>query len=138
MSRSGYCDDWDGEQWDLIRWRGAVKSAIRGARGQAFLKEMLAAFDALPEPKLIANELQEGGAVCAIGAVGRARGISMAELDPYDRETVADVFGIANALAAEITYENDEGNCYNESPERRFARMRAWVESQITKAEPKP
>jgi hypothetical protein len=68
MSRSGYSDDCD--QWDMIRWRGAVASSIRGARGQAFLKEMLAALDALPEPKLIAEELESDGAVCAIGAVG--------------------------------------------------------------------
>ena len=27
MSRSGY-SEYDGEQWALIRWRGAVKSAI--------------------------------------------------------------------------------------------------------------
>jgi len=47
MSRSGYSDDCD-DQWSLICWRGAVKSAIRGKRGQAFLKEMLAALDALP------------------------------------------------------------------------------------------
>jgi hypothetical protein len=34
MSRSGYSDDIDSadDQWALIRWRGAVKSAIRGAR----------------------------------------------------------------------------------------------------------
>ncbi len=28
MSRSGYNDD--GTEWDLIRWRGAVASAVRG------------------------------------------------------------------------------------------------------------
>ena len=55
MSRSGYHDGID--QWDLIRWRGAVASAIRGKRGQAFLREMLDALDALPEPKLIAHDL---------------------------------------------------------------------------------
>jgi hypothetical protein len=37
MSRSGYSDDL--ENWSLIRWRGAVASAIRGRRGQAFLRE---------------------------------------------------------------------------------------------------
>ena len=28
MSRSGYTDECDG--WELVRWRGAVNSAIRG------------------------------------------------------------------------------------------------------------
>lgn len=44
MSRSGYNDDCDG--WALIRWRGAVNSAINGKRGQAFLRELVAALDA--------------------------------------------------------------------------------------------
>lgn len=35
MSRSGYSDDCYG--WELICWRGAVNSAIKGKRGQSFL-----------------------------------------------------------------------------------------------------
>lgn len=129
MSRSGYSDNI--EHWDLIRWRGAVASAIRGARGQAFLKEMLAALDAMPEKKLVAGELQKDGNVCAIGAVGRARGIDMGPIDPEDRDTVAGVFGIASALTAEIVYENDEGVWHVETPERRWSRMREWVLANI-------
>lgn len=49
MSRSGYSDDYDFDNWQLIRWRGAVNSAINGRRGQAFLKELLTAIEALPE-----------------------------------------------------------------------------------------
>jgi hypothetical protein len=44
--------------WSHIRWRGAVASAIRGGRGQAFLREMLAAMDAMPVKRLVANELR--------------------------------------------------------------------------------
>jgi hypothetical protein len=55
MSRSGYHDDGGG--WSLICWRGAVAAAMRGKRGQAFLKEMLAAFDAMPEKRLVAGRL---------------------------------------------------------------------------------
>lgn len=83
MSRSGYSEDLD-DQWQFIRWRGAVKSAIKGRRGQDFLKEMLAALDALPEKVLIANDLQDttySGQVCAIGAVGKARGVDMERLE---------------------------------------------------------
>ena len=56
MSRSGYVDDMC-DEWALIRYRGAVKSAIRGKRGQAFLREMLAALDAMPEKRLISGAL---------------------------------------------------------------------------------
>lgn len=127
MSRSGYSEDYDDNSAFL--YRGAVQSAIRGQRGQAFLKEMLAAMDALPEPRLIAGELiGEDGAVCAIGSVGKARGIDMTKLDPEYAEGVAAAFGIAPALAREIVFENDDEFAFvHETPERRFERMRTWI-----------
>lgn len=142
MSRSGYSDDCEGRE--LAMWRGTVASAIRGKRGQSFLKEMLAAMDAMPVKRLVTHELEtpefipcshwglfEATSVCAIGTVGKARGIDMATIDPDDRETVADTFNIATPLASEIAYLNDEWGPLKESPEARFARMRAWVASQI-------
>lgn len=131
MSRSGYNEDYDG--WELIRYRGAVKSAIRGARGQTFLRDLLAALDALPEKKLIQGELETSEGVCAIGALGRARGVEMKGLDPECAERVAAAFNIADALAREVVYENDEAMGYwaRETPEARFIRVRAWVEAQI-------
>lgn len=130
MSRSGYSDDC--QDWALICWRGAVASAIRGKRGQAFLYEMLQALAALPERKLIDGELEQDGAVCAIGAVGKARGVDMSGIEVDDRDQVARIFGIAPTLAAEIVYMNDEG-CWlgGETPEQRFERMRKWVEEQL-------
>ena len=134
MSRSGYSEDCDND-WGAICWRGAVASAIKGRRGQAFLKEMLCALDALPEHKLVAENLEADGAVCAIGAVGRGRGIDMSKIDPEDKESVAATFGVAPALAAEIAYINDEAACgywrAEETPEARFIRVRKWVESQV-------
>lgn len=135
MSRSGYCDDLD--TWDLIRWRGAVASAIRGRRGQAFLKEMLEALDDLPEKKLIASELEtEDGQVCALGAVGVSRNMNLRELDPEDREKVAGLFGIPFSLACEIVHLNDE-RFGRESPEQRFAMMREWITKQLHNEEEK-
>lgn len=158
MSRSGYSDDCDG--WDLIRWRGAVTSAIKGKRGQEFFRELAAALDAMPEKRLIADELQTAdGEFCTIGVLGAARGIDMSKLDPDDREAVAAAFNIAPALAAEIVHENDEGSdqwdwvnvevCGPLRPwdsrvrfarvaipnvcERRWGRMRQWVESNLIK-----
>ena len=136
MSRSDYSDDMD-DRWQLIRWRGAVASAIKGARGQAFLKEMLAAMDALPEHKLVANELEAHGEVCAIGAVGKARGIDMKGFDPENTELVAAKFGVAEALAREIVYMNDEGSLRIESPEDRFHRMRRWIVNNIRQGQHK-
>lgn len=50
MSRSGYSDDCD-DPLQEGRWRAAVNSAIRGKRGQAFLREALAALVAVMSVK---------------------------------------------------------------------------------------
>lgn len=164
MSRSGYHDDSD-DLWASIRWRGAVAAAIRGRRGQNMLRELIAALDAMPEKRLIKGFLvtpQEAskydtfagecsgrvGEVCALGALGLARGIDMTGIDPEDYYAIATAFDIAKALAREIEYENDErepmkGESYlddtgrqrwrriPETPEERWQRMRDWAAKQI-------
>lgn len=133
MSRSGYSEDCGG--WELIRWRGAVSSAIRGKRGQATLREILEALDAMPIKALAAESLvTTSGEFCTLGALGAKRGVEMGGIDAEDRGGIASTFGIAEALAAEIMFENDEGNGYwrePETPEARWLRMRTWVASQI-------
>lgn len=134
MSRSGYSEDLD--NWQLIKWRGAVASAIRGRRGQAFLREMLMAMDAMPNKRFIASELEKEGEVCALGSVGKARALDMNDLDPYDHETVAAKFDVSHALACEIMYVNDEEGPHNETPEARFERIKRWAESQLNAPPP--
>jgi hypothetical protein len=131
MSRSGYSDDCGG--WDLIRWRGAVTSAMRGERGQAFLREMADALDAMPEKRLIPSALVCADGVCAMGAVAAARQLSTEKVDEYDRDAIAALLGIAPALAAEIASENDNdfGWRRDETPEQRWERMRNWVSEHI-------
>lgn len=131
MSRSGYNEDGI-DNWAHIRWRGRVASATRGKRGQAFFRDLLAALDAMPEKRLIANELETAdGNVCAIGALGKARGVEMHDkLDPEDSERVAEVFNIADPLAREVVYMNDDW-WETETPEQRWQRMRLWVSKQI-------
>ena len=128
MSRSGYSDDC--ESWELICWRGAVAKVIRSKRGQAFLLEMWKAMQSLSEKKLIAGELEKDGAVCAIGAVGKSRGIDMSGIDPEDYEAIASAFGIQPKLAQEIMFMNDEAR-WNIDPDTRFAHMKKWVEDNL-------
>lgn len=130
MSRSGYSDECE----NLGLWRGAVNRATRGYRGQHLLRKLRDALDAMPSKRLIADAIEdEAGDVCAFGA-----------LDPhvtsYDAEALADRFGVAHALAAEIVYMNDEAWQYSggqqETPEARWIRMRAWVDKQIVPDDP--
>jgi hypothetical protein len=131
MSRSGYSDECNG--WALIRWRGAVESAIKGKRGQKFLIELAEAMDAMPVKELIAHELVEQGSYCALGVVGKKRGIDIESIDPEDSQTVAQQFGISNAMAQEIVFMNDEAEWREETPKQRWARMRHWVDTNIKK-----
>ncbi len=113
-------------------WRGAVESARRGKRGQTFFRDLVAALDALPEPRLIEDSLlTPTGEVCALGALGKARGIDLAPIDPEDSDTVAGVFNIASALSREVVYVNDEWGPHNETPEQRFVRVRKWAVKQL-------
>jgi len=131
MSRSGYSDDC--ENWELIKYRGMVASACRGKRGQAFFKELLAALDSMSEKKLIAEELEVEGQVCALGALGKSKGLDMTKFDPYDSDTVAKTFNIADCLAREVAYENDNGSwSRHHTPEQRWQRMRDWVINNIS------
>lgn len=133
MSRSGYTDDCE----NLALWRGAVSSAINGKRGQAFLRDLVVSLDEMPEKRLIKSALVADNGCCTMGAVAVHRDIDTSEVDAFDRDSVAAVFGIAPAMAAEIAFENDEHDFYrgiDETPEQRWARMRAWAVEQ-TKAE---
>lgn len=146
MSRSGYSDDCE-DNWQLIKWRGQVASAIRGKRGQAFLTELIEALDAMPVKRLIAHDLQQQNtppfippqfsdcSVCAIGSVGIRRGVELKTIDPEDYDKIANTFGIAHQLVQEIEWVNDEGGSWRETPDERWKRVRAWAANLL---KPKP
>lgn len=130
MSRSGYSDDCE----NLNLYRATVERAIRGKRGQAFLRELAEAMDAMPEKILISSELiNDNGDCCAIGVICKARGIDVSGIDYEIPSEVADAIGIAESMAAEIEYLNDDdGGWYCiETEEKRWTRMRKWVADHI-------
>jgi hypothetical protein len=129
MSRSGYSDDLDCGELNL--YRGAVDSAIRGKRGQRLLRDLVRALEAMPVKELIPDELESNGQVCALGAVGLRRGLDMSKIDPEDSELVALKFDISDALAREVTYQNDEAAFYPETPAQRWERMYKWAKSKL-------
>jgi hypothetical protein len=111
MSRSGYSDDLD--PLALGRWRQAVRRAVEGKRGQALLRELIEALDAMEDKRLYPGSFATAdGEFCTLGALGARRGLRMDDLgdEEYcDPEDVGARFGIARAMAAEIMWLNDEG-----------------------------
>ena len=45
MSRSGYYEGDDDDDWAANSWRGTVARAMRGKRGQAFLLDLIASLE---------------------------------------------------------------------------------------------
>lgn len=138
MSRSGYVEDYE----NVELYRRAVRNAIKGKRGQALLRDMLAGLDALPEKRLIAGAMiDKQGEVCALGAAGVHRNRDMSEMtvvSEWDDEPEMDIprvtaaFDVADCLAREVAFVNDEANYQPETPEQRWARVRGWVVRNIT------
>lgn len=127
MSRSGYV--FDLENWQMIMWRGQVASATRGKRGQELFKDLVDSLESMTNKSLITTELSApDGEVCALGAVGIKRAIAMEDIDPEDSERVALIFNIAEPLAKEIAFMNDE-YFDRETPEERHTKMLAWAKS---------
>lgn len=149
MSRSGYTDDYgDDDPLAMGRYRAAVASAMNGRRGQALLRELLAALDAMPEKRLEPGSfVQAGGGCCALGAVALARGMDVSDLEPQpsaeygwdddgevDAAAVGARFDVAESMAREVMYMNDEAVCWPHGSVERFRYVRAWVESSIKEA----
>lgn len=135
MRRSGYViiDD----PLELGRWRGMVASAIRGKRGQAFLRRLIAALDAMPWKGLIADKLgDEYGRICAVGAALKAAGQNLSNWEPYDHEGLGAALNIHACLVKEVEALNDfEGGPVRpwDLAEYRWARMRYWAEEHLRK-----
>lgn len=130
-NRSGY-HDFDDDEDNLAcgRWLGNLKRAINGKRGQAFLRDLLDALDAMPVKRLIVDELVTPYGMCAIGSLAVKRNLDVSDIDPEDSSSLASVFGVAEPLIQEIEYWNDEA--YSDiTPAQRWVSMRRWVQWKI-------
>lgn len=126
-----------------------AERAMAGKRGQRLLHDLLAALDAMPEKRLVASSFACESGVCSLGALGRARGLDLSELEDIAQKIGEDWFGdaervgelnqaaaatfdAAKSLVAEIMWRNDGADfVIVETPQQRWARMRAWVQSKL-------
>lgn len=130
MTRLYYDDEPSPQEEGLIA--GALRSAIRGKRGQRFLRDLIAALDALPSKELSAGALEDEqtGCCCAFGAVRRWRGAAAVPLwfDPMEEDLspshLAEPFNVSETLAWAVVAANESCFSGNAEPERR----RRWEE----------
>lgn len=131
MGRHGYNEDCYDDDLQLGRWRGIIASATRGKRGQRFFLELIEAFDAMPVKELVKGDLEtEEGAVCALGALGKHKGVNVKAIDTEDWATLGKVLDVAGPLTQEVMYENDEMG-RSATPADRWRYMRAWAVAQL-------
>tara|TARA_R110002153_G_scaffold9324_3_gene38608 strand:+ start:211 stop:636 length:426 start_codon:yes stop_codon:yes gene_type:complete len=140
MGRHGY-NEGDGNNWQYIKWAGMTASAARGKRGQAMLRELLAALDAMPDKKLITRSVvDEDGCCCTVGALLKEKEVPyldklVAAWEDEDilaewNDDIAEDLDVSPVLLQEIEYANDEMG-FGESPSDRWFRMRAWVAGKL-------
>ncbi len=136
----------DAEPWMEGQQAGALKSAIRGQRGQRLLRDLVAALDALDAPELSAGALEDEttGCCCAFGAVRRYRGAAAVPLcfhpteEELDPSHFAEPFDVAPALAWQVVEVNEGWSDSNKQAARRqrWGRVRAWAVRHLAGVEP--
>lgn len=147
MSRTGWTDgdDSDNANWHAIMTAGAIKSAIRGKRGQAFLRDLAEALDAMPEKRLADGLLvDQDGCKCALGVLGAHRGLDLQALQPdmphpesfdWDQEAIAAAFGVAGSLTNQIQWINDGKFAWGVDADKdqklRWQYVRNWVAENL-------
>ncbi len=130
--RISFSDDEDFPgQVDL--WQGNCERSLRGKKGQRELRELHAALLALPGKRLIHGALEdESGGVCAIGAYGKRKGV---DLSRFDVDTDTDQVGIAGGMPPLVAWKvvemNDVEFGRHVTPEQRYLKLLAWVESKL-------
>jgi len=150
--RLTFNEDEDFNNQSLL-WEANQERCIRGRKGQAALRELEAALLALPEKRLITDELENArGDVCAIGALVRFKGKENPMIgdsfggaednltinaDEIERATIdlAQELGVPRLVALAVVRENDEDHYYYPAtitPEQRYERMLKWVQQALS------
>lgn len=130
--RISYSDeeDWPG-QFEF--WQANCERSLRGKRGQEELRELRTALLNLREKRLIGDLLEdEEGGVCAIGAYGKHKGIDLSKFDVDDSTDEVGIEGGMPALVAWKVVEMNDLQFDHVTPEQRYEKMLAWVESKLT------
>lgn len=144
-----------------ILWEANQERSLKSRKGQASLRRLEAALFALPEPKLIADAIEDAeGLVCGLGALAKHENYSGSlELPQPPKDSASDeewnawyedddsdggkvvedaMLALARALdvpklvAIAIIYENDD-YYKTQTPEKRYTKLLAWTRSWLTR-----
>ena len=153
---SGRFDNDDYQDDDNLaygRWQACVKAVLRGKPAQAGFKALVAALEALPEPKLGYGALcTQDGLLCAVGAMAYHKRVATGadpeavreELWRASEDTAYDGYGTAAyaqehlGITATLGWLIGERNdlSYHEFPEVRYQDMLRWAKAHIRQEEP--
>lgn len=147
MSRTDAFDGDVDEKFPAHLWDSWYSRSLKGKRGQKNLRDFIAALDAMPEKRLIADaEVEkhpvddereyEVAGVCAVACFAASRGE-----DPrwFGGEEDSDIFttaelgknaGLSWTMAWEMARANDD--VFSDStPEERWQKMRDWAVARL-------
>ena len=133
MSRINYTEDEDFPgQFEL--WQANCDRSLKGRKGQRELQVLREALLALPVKHLAHGVLETAdGEMCAIGAYAKHKGLDLSHFDPdYASDEVGKAVGMPPLVAWKVVEMNDEWFGHEFTPEQRYKKMLAWVESLLT------
>ncbi len=107
MARIDYSEDED-RPGQFALFQANCGRSLRGKAGQRALRDLEAALLALPEPRLIRDQLWADGEVCAIGAYAQYKGLDVTNYDPEDEsDAVGVAAGMPRLVAWKVVALND-------------------------------
>lgn len=132
MSRISYSDEEDYPgQFDL--WQANCRRSLRGKQGQEELRALRDALLAMPDKRLIHGLLvDEEGAVCAVGAYAKHKGLDLQKFDPEDSTDEVGIEAGMPILVAWKVVEMNDMELDHLTPEQRYTKMLEWVERQLS------
>lgn len=135
MARIYIDTDGDGDEdfpGQCALYQANCDRSVHGKQGQKSLRELEQALLALPDKRLIADELEtQEGEVCAIGALKRFKGIEHVQHDPeVDMDMIGVELGMPRLVAWSVVALNDHEYDYM-TPEQRYTAMLNWVQHQL-------
>jgi len=107
----------------------SLERSINSKRGQAFLRELILALNALPEKILIYGDFENSDGYCVMGACLKYRNLNVREIDDSN-EGLGSIFNIHTEFIEKVIDVNDSPRII-ETQTKRWHRVRDWAVSNL-------